>query len=103
MIELLYAGVAVLAVNCSWRAVDVAGVAEFKLEVVAFDDCAVTFLEISQEFGVVVVVGGDLAVLELLVGGVDFVDDAWVGKGQNNQYNSVKDVQYDIDSLESGM
>jgi hypothetical protein len=63
MIELLYAGVTVLAVYCSWRAVDVAGVAEFKLKVVAFDDCAVAFLEIAQEFGVVVVVGGDLAVL----------------------------------------
>lgn len=34
---------------------------------------------------------------------MDFGDNAWVGKGQDDQYNSVKDVQYDIDSLESGM
>lgn len=63
MIKLLYAGIAVLAVDCSRRAVDVAGVAEFKLKVVAFDDCSVAFLEIAQEFGVVVVVGGYFAVL----------------------------------------
>jgi hypothetical protein len=34
---------------------------------------------------------------------VDFGDNAWVGKGQDDKYNSVKDVQYDIDGLESGM
>jgi hypothetical protein len=50
MVKLLYACVAVFAVDCSWRAVDVAGVAEFEWEVVAFDDCAVVFLEIAEEF-----------------------------------------------------
>jgi hypothetical protein len=51
----------------------------------------------------VVVVGGDLAVLQLLVCGVDFGYDAWVGKCQDYQDNSVEYMQDDIDDLKGGI
>ncbi len=50
-----------------------------------------------------VVVGWDLAVLQFLVGGVDFRDHSRVGECQNNQYYGVEYMQNNVYRLQSRM
>jgi hypothetical protein len=47
VVKFLDTGTAVLAVNCSRRAVNVTGVAEFEGQVVTLDNDAVVFLEVT--------------------------------------------------------